>query len=129
MKQNQKQLTKVNDLSLRNKDMYINEHPVTRKRKLNFFDLAKQSTIGTKNEDKYYTENEVDCSNDRFMIAEGLRPGLVIVDRTIFIKTSNDKSLVKDAKRSSNNKLKDEFLRVIIDLKKQPKFNFNLIVN
>lgn len=126
MKNKNKNLLKVNDIASRNAQLLIETNSQGKSR----FSLRsiKDPSENSKDE-KYWLENQVHPTSDRFMVAEGLRPGLVIIDRTIFIKTSNEKSLVKDAKRSSNNRLKDEFLRTIIDLKKQPKFNFNLIVN
>jgi hypothetical protein len=114
---NQKQLLKNNDKASSNKHMFVKEY-ANGKKVPDFSSLKK--------EDKYYGELKMDTTNDRWMVANNLRPGLLNINRAEFKNTENHKELLKRAKKSVNNKLRDEFLFVIASLKQQPRFNFKL---
>jgi hypothetical protein len=107
MKINQTKLLKVNDIANRNSEMLKIREP--------------------RKGDEYFNLMQVDTNNDRFMVAENLRPSLHIVDKQVFVKTSNDRELSKRAKSSYNNNLKQLFIETILSFK-APKFNIVLNV-
>jgi hypothetical protein len=51
---------------------------------------------------------------------------LVNIDKNIFVKNISQRNQIKQLKKEVNNKLKDEFLGVILSAK--PSFNIKLIV-
>ena len=114
---NQKQLLKHNDKASTNKQMFVKEY-ANGKKVPDFSSLKK--------EDKYFGELKIDTTNDKFMVVNNLRPAKFSINRMEFVKSVNERELLKRAKRSVNNKLRDEFLFVIASLKQQPKFNFKL---
>lgn len=115
-----KNLLKVNDIASRNAHLLIETNSQGKSR-FSLRSIKDPSENGK--DEKYWLENQVHPTNDRFMIAEDLRPGLVLIDKTVFIKTANEKELLKIAKRTSNNTLKDNFLEAMVNIKFQPKFN------
>lgn len=125
MKNKNKNLLKVNDVASRNAHLLIETNSQGKSR-FSLRSIKDPSENGK--DEKYWLENQIHPTNDRFMVAEGLRPGLVLIDKTIFIKTANEKELLKSAKRTSNNTLKDSFLEAMLGIKFQPKFNVSLKV-
>lgn len=125
MKSNTQQLKKVNDLAMRNSQMLLETNS---QGKIRFSLRSIKDPSENGRDEKYWLENQVSCTNDRFMVAEDLRPGLVIIDKTVFIKSANERELIKSAKRTSNNTLKDSFLEAMLGIKFQPKFNVILKV-
>jgi len=120
-----KNLLKVNDIASRNAHLLIETNSQGKSR-FSLRSIKDPSKNGK--DEKYWLENQIHCANDKFMVAEGLRPGLVSIDKTVFIKTANEKELLKSAKRTSNNSLKSSFLEAIVNIKFQPKFNILLKV-
>ena len=114
---NQKELLKHNDKASSNKQMFVKEY-ANGKKVPDFSSLRK--------EDKYFGELKIDTTNDKFMVVNNFRRAKLNINRMEFIKSVNERDLLKRAKRSVNNKLRDEFLFVIASLKKQPGFNFKL---
>ena len=126
MKANNKQLLKVNDISKRNSQLLIETNSQGKSR-FSLRSIKDPSENGR--DEKYWLENQIHPTNDRLMVTENLRPSLVLMDRTIFIKTANEKELLKSAKRTSNNLLQQSFLEAMVNIKFQPKFNLSLKVS
>jgi len=125
MKSNTQILTKVNDGAMRNSQLLI-ETNSQGKSKFSLRSIKDPTEDGR--DEKYWMDNYVHTTNDRMMVAENLRPGLVLIDKTVFIKTKKERELLKTAKRGSNNALQQSFLETMLSIKFQPKFNLSLKV-
>lgn len=128
---NTKSLLTVNDVASRNSKMLI-ETSKTGKEKFSTRSIKDSSENGR--DEIYWLENQIDCTNDNFMVREGLRHSIIVKNQDEFVKSPNDRFLIKKAKASINNKLnkigndllRQEFVQQIANFKGTPKFNFSV---